>query len=90
MLSSTKALVLIIFMSVFGLAAGKESADVPSPCINKANENNVALQKSFNQCWEPLGMSYLAFNTLTGRGSLISTKNSFACQSETASDQKLN
>ncbi len=89
MLNFTKALVLIIFITVFGLAASKESAGGSSPCINKANENNLALLNSFNQCWEPLGMSYLAFNTLTGRDSMFSPKNSFACQSEKVSDQKI-
>ena len=34
-------------------------------------------------------MSYLAFNTVSGRDSLFSSKNSFACQTELVSDQKI-
>lgn len=95
MFNSTPALLLFIFVSVSvsGLAAGDSAADSRCLCINKANENNLALQKSFNQSWEPLSMSYLAFNNVSGRdsgrASVSYPKSGFACQSDLAYEQKI-
>tara|TARA_B110001454_G_scaffold219204_1_gene252270 strand:- start:84376 stop:85680 length:1305 start_codon:yes stop_codon:yes gene_type:complete len=92
MLHSIPALVLFFFISVSSSrSASGSSLKSLGPCINKANQNNVALQKSFNQSWEPLGMSYVAFNSATGREQkpLLPSKTSFVCQSMAATNQKI-
>lgn len=90
MLNTAKALSLLILMFVLDLAQANPIYSIPEPCLNKAKPNNLALQTSFNQCWEPLGMSYIAYNNGIGKTVPLSQSESFVCYGQsTLEDQKM-
>lgn len=67
MLKPITAFVLLFIMLSFEVAQSKLMVETPNVCLNEADFRNRDLQKSFNNCWEPLGMSYLAFNSAIGK-----------------------
>lgn len=88
MLKSVKVLLPLIFMILLKFAQATPILGA-SACLNDANSNNVALQKSFNQCWEPLGMSYIVYATGTGKVAPVTQAQVNSCFSENVLGQKM-
>lgn len=89
MLNSAKVLLPLILMLLLNLVQASPVTASSQACLNKASSNNVALQTSFNQCWEPLGMSYLAYSFGMGKDSSLSHSQVSSCYAENVVDQKM-
>lgn len=92
MLMLNFAKVRLIFIIIFWikLVLAEPIWTHPQQCLNKANSNNVALQTSFSQCWEPLGMSYLAYNTSAGKETSLTYSQVTSCYAESIQEQRVN
>jgi len=80
----------VVFFEVFATANNNSPSYSENTCINNANEENLALKKSFTQCWDPLGMDYLAYSTAVRQSTNLSKPvDTSMCSIDNLADQRI-